>query len=259
VIFTPDGGGLVTSGPSGLARWPIERMAGAASNDIRLGPREAIGEGSGLVYASLSADGRWAATADQRRASVAIYEVNHPANRFEIKSHPVIDSAAISPDGRWVASGTWNGRSVRIWDVSSRQLAKELPMGRAAGIFSPDSRLLVSRSDRFQVWEVGVWREIYATPKTAEFVGPCAFSPDGRLLATSADSRVVQLLEAATGQVFAHLEAPGAVRISGLRFTPDGASLLALEWTRGIQVWDLRRLRAELAARNLDWDTPPLP
>jgi hypothetical protein len=33
--------------------------------------------------------------------------------------------------------------------------------------------------------------------------------------------------------------------------------VLALESTRGIQVWDLRRLRAELGALKLDWDTPP--
>jgi hypothetical protein len=26
-----------------------------------------------------------------------------------------------------------------------------------------------------------------------------------------------------------------------------------------IQVWDLRKLRAELAALNLDWSAPPIP
>ena len=69
----------------------------------------------------------------------------------------------------------------------------------------------------------------------------------------------MQLLEADTGRVLAELESPGAVPVDGLRFTPDGASLLALEWTRGIQVWDLRKLRAELAALKLDWDAPPYP
>jgi WD40 repeat protein len=53
--------------------------------------------------------------------------------------------------------------------------------------------------------------------------------------------------------VLAELEAPGSTPISSLRFSPDGAALLALEWSRQIQVWDLRRLRTELAALKLDW------
>ena len=256
-IFTLDGNGLVMCGPPGLARWPIERLTSPAG--VRFGPRESISEGVALLYASMTGDGRWVAASDYDRSLVAVYEVNNPTNHFELKNHPGIQPVAISPDGRWVASGTWTSSGVRIWDVRSRRRVKELPMGKAAAIFSPDSRLLVTFSDRHQVWEVGTWRELYRTPKTEALEGPSAFSPDGRILAATRDGRAVQLLEARNGRVLADLEAPGAAPISWLRFTPDGASLLALERTRGIQVWDLRRLRAELAALNLDWDAPPLP
>jgi WD40 repeat protein len=250
VIFTPDGKGLLTCGDSGLGRWPIEHATDTGR--VRLGPRESITNARRL-YASLTADGRWVAVADRPQSRVRIYEINNPTNRFSLTNHDAIQHVAFSPDGRWVASGTWNGRGVRIWDVSSRRLVKELPLGRAAVGFSPDSRLLVTGSQHCQVWEVGTWRELYRTPDTGASAGPGAFSPDGRILAVVKDQRIVLLVVADTGRVLAELEAPGSTAISALRFSPDGGAVLALEWTRDIQVWDLRRLRTELAALNLDW------
>jgi serine/threonine protein kinase/WD40 repeat protein len=250
VMFTPNGEALLTCGDSGLTRWPIERVN--ATGQVRLGLRESISDAPRL-YASLTADGRWAAAADQPNNQVRVYEVNNPTNRFSLANHGAIQHVAFSPDGRWVATGTWVGRGVRIWDVASRRLVKELPLGRAAVAFSPDARLLVTGSQHSQVWETGTWRELYRTPDTGTTAGPSAFSPDGRILAVVKDQRIVLLLVAETGRVLAELEAPGSTSISGMRFSPDGTALLALEWTRDIQVWDLRRLRIELAALKLDW------
>jgi WD40 repeat protein len=250
VLFTPDGNGLLTCGQSGLARWPIERVN--ATGQVGLGLRESISDES-YLYASLTGDGRWVAAADQLLARVRVFDVNNPTNPFSLTNHPAIQHVVFSPDGRWVASGTWNGPDVRIWDVASRRLVKELPVGRAGVTFSPDSRRLVTGSQYCQVWEAGTWRELYRTPDTGTSAGPSAFSPDGRILAVTKDQRIVVLLVADTGRVLAELEAPGSTPISSLRFSPDGAALLALEWSRQIQVWDLRRLRTELAALKLDW------
>src|SRR5262249_41425418 len=191
-----------------------------------------------LGYASLTADGRWVAAAEQRHDHLAVYEVNNPTNHFAFPNHPHIAYVAFSPDGHWLASGTWTPSSVRIWDVVSRRLLIELPLERASVTFSPDSRLLVTGSQQYQVWEAGTWRELYRTPDIGAFIGPSAFSPDGRVLAVVKDLHVVQLLAADTGRLLAELDAPGAARINWLRFSPDGAALLALEWTHEIQVWD---------------------
>jgi eukaryotic-like serine/threonine-protein kinase len=261
VIFTPDGRALITCDEAVLARWPIERVTvGSQTNEVSFGPRESIRDRLQFSQAALSGDGRWVAGADRANSRVAVYEVNNPTNRFTLAPHRDAGFVAISPDGRWVASGTWKGTGVKIWKLVTRSLVHELPVqGSAMVTFSPDSRLLVSGSGRYQVWEVGSWRELYRTSESGATVQASAFSPDSRILATTRERRVVQLLEADTGRVLAELEAPGAVHISWLRFTPDGASLLALEWTRGIQVWDLRRLRTELTALNLDWHAPPYP
>jgi WD40 repeat protein len=257
VLFTPDGSGLLACGPAGLARWPIERVT--ATGEVRLGPRDSIQDGIQFSYASLSADGRWVAAANKPAGCVGVYEVNNSTNRFALTNHPFTDHVALSPDGRWAASGTWNGRGVRIWDLPSRRIAKELPVASCTVTFSPDSRLLVTGSQRYQVWEAGTWRELYRPTGKGAVANPSAFSPGGGVLAVVKDLNVVQLLEAATGRVLAELQAPGSTPVFGLRFRPDGTALLALEWSREIQVWDLRRLRAELAALHLDWEAPPYP
>jgi WD40 repeat protein/predicted Ser/Thr protein kinase len=257
VIFMPDGTGLLTCGPAGLERRSFE--PGTSTTEPRLGERGAIRDSAGLLYASMTANGQWVAAADHGQDRIVVHEVQNPVNRFSLGKHVDVQHVAFSPDGRWIASGTWNGRGIKIWDVSSRRLVKDIPTGRATAIFSPDSRWLVTGSDRFQIWEAGTWREVHRTQKAPEFVGHAAFSPDSRILATVRNGRAVQLLEPTTGRVLADLEAPGMPPISWLRFTPDGGTLLALEWTRAIQAWDLRRLRAELAARNLDWNEPLQP
>jgi len=86
-----------------------------------------------------------------------------------------------------------------------------------------------------------------------------AFSPDAITLAISREPRVIQLVVAETGEVLANLEAPLASNISYLRFSPDGSRLFALEYDQQVQVWDLRRIRAELHKLNLDWNAPPIP
>jgi hypothetical protein len=42
-----------------------------------------------------------------------------------------------------------------------------------------------------------------------------------------------------------------------LAFSPDGGRLAVANDTEG-RVWELRRIRAQLAEMGLDWDAPPL-
>jgi hypothetical protein len=43
-------------------------------------------------------------------------------------------------------------------------------------------------------------------------------------------------------------------------FSPDGSHLVATHVEfKGIYVWDLRRIREQLAGLGLDWEAPPYP
>ncbi|MDA1275773.1 MAG: hypothetical protein O2960_17275 [Verrucomicrobia bacterium] len=64
-------------------------------------------------------------------------------------------------------------------------------------------------------------------------------------------------MDPATGAEFATLEAPYPQGLSWLSFSPDGTRLAAAAETKQIQLWDLRWIRRQLAAMNLDWESPP--
>ena len=82
-------------------------------------------------------------------------------------------------------------------------------------------------------------------------------NPSRKFLAVSDEKGIVRLLATDTGEVLANLEGTDASIIMYLRFSPDGSKLFALEWSQQIQVWDLRRIRAELRKLKLDWNAPP--
>ena len=69
----------------------------------------------------------------------------------------------------------------------------------------------------------------------------------------------VQLIDPATGRELAALEHPDPQTISGLAFSPSGTQLAVATEGHVVQLWDLRRLRQELAALKLDWDPLPFP
>jgi WD40 repeat protein len=47
--------------------------------------------------------------------------------------------------------------------------------------------------------------------------------------------------------------------VSSPCFTPDGSRLVVTTEGQGIQVWDLRLIRQQLAGIGLDWDMPAYP
>jgi len=259
-IFTPDGTNLITSGPSGLARWPLRRMSGTTRDELRIGPRQTIQEGHDFNYAALSTDGRWLAAADFGAGAVSIYEVRDPTNQFSLVFQPRITFPAISPDGRWVAAGNWKGSGIKVWEFESKRVVFDLPTPAYAWVaFSPDNRWLAVGGASYDLWETGSWKRKYTVHRLSPGAAtPLAFSPDKRTLAIVVEPGIIRLITTETGEMLANLEAPGAALISYLSFSPDGSLLLALELDQQVEVWDLGRIRAELRKLNLDWNAPPI-
>jgi tetratricopeptide (TPR) repeat protein len=107
-----------------------------------------------------------------------------------------------------------------------------------------------------RLWRVETWEEgPHLTDRSAGF----AFGPDSGLIALGGDSGVVRLRVSETGRELARLEVPDATRLSPLCFSHDGSQLFAFgEEDRAVHVWDLRRIRRQLAELGLDWDAPPI-
>jgi signal transduction histidine kinase len=254
-LFTPDGKGLVTSGAAGLGYWPLDCSAVVTNGSIAVGPRQCI-QDRPFMSAALTPDGRWIVAANRREGLLEMFEVHDPTNHVVLGSHPNVQFVAVSPDGQWLASGTWYGRGVRIWDIAARHLEKELPSDEFAGVaFSPDSRMLVTSERGYRFWECGSWRECYGgIPDVGALGPPCAFSPDGRFLALMKGPHTIELCDRASGRVLAVLQAPGSSSIDGLRFNADSTRLVALEWARQVEVWELPQMREELGKLGLDLD-----
>ena len=177
-----------------------------------------------------------------------------------LPGQPEVWGAAFSPDGRWVAT-TSSGYSasmkepVKIWDVTDGHSVFDLTIGGAgSAAFSPDGRWLIANgSGGCALWHAGSWQPGPALSKEIQNVGIFpTFSPDSCLLAFTM-GETIHLLRADTGEGLAVLESPAPLSSARLLFSPDSAQLAALGSDGALQLWDLRALRRELAARGLDW------
>jgi WD40 repeat protein len=177
--------------------------------------------------------------------------------------HPGLAFVAMSPDGLQIATGAFSGVGVKIWDTRGGRLLRELSIDEATNVaFSPDGRTLVtSTPEECRFWDVPSWKSRQAFPReeAGGIPGNIAFAPDGNLLALTLSRRLVILVNPVTGRRLATLEGPSRQQVEALGFSPDGG-LLAVACLNGqVQLWDLRRVREQLAARGLDWDLPPYP
>jgi serine/threonine protein kinase/WD40 repeat protein len=176
------------------------------------------------------------------------------------------NSFAASKDGRLVAVGSyWGGSGITIWEAHTGRLVRELPIGDARMDFAPDGRRLYTTTGRLsprgaecRSWWIGSWEpdRTLALKRTSHWPPDLRVAPDGTLalLFTMSDLR---LLDPESLKELATLSAPEPGLLQGVEFSPDGRTLLTT--TSGtVHLWDLGRLRQELAGLGLDWSTPSL-
>jgi WD40 repeat protein/Flp pilus assembly protein TadD len=264
VIFDRAGGFLITSGVSGLYRWPLSIPAASPSARIQVGPPEPIRPRppwNPAFHASLSEDGR-AIAVKTREGRAAILNLARPNDRPRMIDHAVT-FLALSPDARWVATNAAEAFESKLWDARSGQWVRDFPgMRTAVPSFSPDNRWLVFataqefRFHRVESWEPGPrWKRDYSGYQP----GTIAFTRSGQTVAIAHSAQEIKLLDVDSGRELATLAAPVPEPLQGLAFTPDGCRLVAGTTTGVIQLWDLRRIRSRLRLAGLDWDPPPQP
>ena len=201
---------------------------------------------------------------DQRRrpdTQAVVLDIAKSAEVARLGPHRGLNQCPISPDGRWVATATWKGKDVKVWEVATGRLAWQLPCDSAFVRFSPDGRwLAVAKFPGLEcrLWHVGSWHPGPTIQVSKGFL-TMAFSRDGRLLAID-DAGRVRLVDTDTGREVATLDAGtgSSANFFCMAFSPDG-TYLAAGRDHIIHLWDLRRIREQLAALGLDWDGAPVP
>ena len=155
-------------------------------------------------------------------------------------------------------------QDIKVWDAWDARLGtadarpiKELAVSRDSfhPRFSPDGRWLSHGGIHGALYAVPTWEP------GLKFSGRAQFSPDSRLLAVEAGKGVIRLIDIATGADLARLEDPNQDAAHYFLFSPDGTRLVTLGKGKegGIHVWDLRSIRRQLKAFDLDWDAPDYP
>ncbi len=263
-LFHPDGGTLITCGPQGLYRWPLTPAGADARNGLQVGPPEgvALAGARRLERACWDQKGRLLAVVDRSQDRVLLIDPQDPAREVVLGGHPGMVYISMSPDGRWVATGTRKGTGVKVWDVVRRQLAATLPGDAATVWFSPDGLWLVTAVwTEYRFYHTGSWQPAHVI-RTEGMEGGCgmvAFTPDGQKVAVAHAVGSVKLARPETGEEIATLMVAEPQIIESLCFSPDGSVLAAATSNQVIQLWDLRRIRQQLAVLNLDWDQRPYP
>jgi serine/threonine protein kinase/WD40 repeat protein len=270
--FHPDGRSLLVCGRAGLHLWPVAPMPAekgtARRSRLRIGPpRQLEGPGSKLsTRVCWDGTGRSLAVADIDYNRVLVHTGADFARK--LPSFPIDRPGwvALSPDGRHVAAGAWRGEDVKVWNVDTQEVELHLTPDQSdvrsvEVAFSPDGKWLITGGPgEYEFRRVGSWQlgPVVKRARRTEFAGPMAFTPDGRLMAVAHSLERIKLVRTDIGEEVATLASPASLHVTALAFSPDGSLLAGTTVNYVIFLWDLRLIRRQLAAFDLDWDPPPL-
>ena len=255
-----DGAGrLVTNGFAGCYRWPV-RPDPDDPGGLVFGPPERLPFHPGNEFVAASRDGATVVQAMVGTAGMGdyrggwIFRESEPGNPLRVAYGRSTALASVSPDGRWAGFASDNGSVVYEAKSGRPEWAASEPGTRFA--FSPVGDRMAAGAEATRVYAVGTWE-----PGAALGPGsPVGFTADGQLALLECTDRTLRLVDAADGRTLGRFEDPEPEEVTPFlaAITADG-SWIVMPHRKGVRLWDVRRLRSELARLGLDWDAPPLP
>jgi signal transduction histidine kinase len=256
VLFRPDGREIITSGTSGVRRWPwlvttnAEGKISAQLGEPTLVPVPA--EAKPIKVAIDHSGNRLLVGGNN--GSAYLYDLEKETSPLVLSTQRGLDTLAFSPDGKRIATGTWDGVGVRIWDAFTGKRLQDIPSLDADVGYTADGQwLVISSVSKHSFWNTSsnaVLKSI-AREEGEQNVGRLAFLPDGKTVAWNHSFSSVQLVAIDSLRVLANFTVPSERKIEWLRSSPDGRWLAVLAGR--VYLYDLHQLQRELLALGLDW------
>jgi WD40 repeat protein len=257
--FQPQGEILATYGRlSQLRLWPLRPASEGVAAPWQVGPPRVVPTAQPqhrMQHACWSRDGKRLGVVDYRNDKVYMIDPDDPKKPRLLGQLSALGWLALSPRGEWAAAGAFDWHKAVVWRVADGQTVMKLANAGSVA-FSGDGRWLgVGSPSSYRLFRAGgTWdQSLEAARDEIDYqFAPLAFSPDSRLLALAVSRRQVCLIETATGRAVLTLTSPDAGIVCALAFSADGSRLAAARQDRDVQLWDLRALRRQLAAFDLD-------
>ena len=152
-----------------------------------------------------------------------------------LKAKMVVTSLSYSPDGAYLASSFWDNE-IKLWDIATEECIKTFG-GHTNSIYSvcysPNGKYLATGSaDGVKLWNVTTGEHVKKLAGQDDVV----YSSDGKYVASSSSSKVVNLSEVATGECIKRFEGHTDT-IYSVAYSPDGKYIASGSKDKTIKLW----------------------
>ncbi|MFC4858106.1 hypothetical protein [Actinophytocola glycyrrhizae] len=260
VVLADEGRLAVTGTPASAWLWDLTDLT-HPKRIAQVGRSSGQERSPGQV--ALSADGRTLALSKEN--DVRLYDVTvggRPSRLDTLTGHTdPVTSVAFHPDGATVAT-TSADHTVRLWPTADGAPVV-LTGGGTAVKFSPDGEFVAASGEdgTVRLWRTADHVQVADMVVRGGAVRDVAFSPGGDLLAATGDDQVTAVWDMTEPErprevaaLTGHTDAG-----TGVRFTPDGRTLITSSRDRTVRLTDVAEVAAGRAAGDLlAWRGPVL-